>query len=283
MSTESPERVAVIKLGGSATIGPEGVSKEYVKQLISELYSSLDQYAHVVFVIGGGKRVKDVIKNLRENGAQEDEQDLAGIDILVEHAQQLQECIFDVLYELGLREEVESAPTSVANLQEKVQNLRKRFLVVSGLQKGQSTDTNAVLAAEAFEERADKEFQAIILFLSNVWHAWTDDPKPENNPLAHEARPIRRANIQVLSEQQNARGFPVLPRGSENYHPGSPGILDPVAVERLARKPRVGVYYTHADNVDDMKRFLTGQEPEEGTIFVPEEIETEYYATSPIR
>jgi len=60
MKTESTaNRVAVIKLGGSATIGPKGVNSREVRGLLQQLQPALDSFQHKVFVIGGGNRVRE--------------------------------------------------------------------------------------------------------------------------------------------------------------------------------------------------------------------------------
>lgn len=256
MPNTEKSTVAVIKFGGSATINSEGVNKIELTQLISSLMPELAPFLHKIFVIGGGSRVREQ-QALRPT-ATDKEKDEIGIKTLEEHADQLVEVASSLGYSVA------TVPRNVKQLNDLVPNLQDEVMVVSGLQPGQSTDTGAIYSADRFRQTCN--YEAWVVILSNVLTIFTADPRKDQF-----ARAIQVANVQRLVSEG------VLLKGKDQWKPGMPIPIDPVAVEMLCRNPVERLYFTDARNNSDVQRFLREEPTQDGTTLIGEDIDTVYY------
>lgn len=263
---QKKERVSVIKLGGSGTIGKNGVEHSAVQDLLANFTPELQAFHHKVFVVGGGTRVREAqdAEAAKNPSVTDKRKDEIGIEILEEHADQLAEIV------KGLGYSVATIPRNTEDLHKLIHSLQDEAVVVSGLQPGQSTDTGAIYTAELFRRICESEAWAVIL--SNVLTIFTADP---NHPdYAQTARPIKKANVRRLVEDG------VLLSGKDKWKPGMSIPIDPVAVALLCENPIERLYFTKVNNTADVKRFLRQEDTAYGTSLVNEEIETEYHSVT---
>ncbi len=257
-SSEKP-RAVVVKFGGSQATTLEGANSEYLRNFLGEIAPLLlKHFAHAAFVIGGGPRVRLEQQKYQTN----EEKDQAGMRLLREHAAQLSE----VARSVGLSV-ANTVPKNEEELRRLTQQNHAFALALGGLKTGQSTDTAAVTAAEAFQ---DIGYEAMVVVLSNICHIFTTDPK-----LNADARPIRRATLQRLVDER------VLANDPSKFIPGMSVALDPVAVSRLQKRERQGksipLWFGHGDDVENTKHFLARKSVKSGTELVTDDQATEYY------
>ncbi|HZZ98425.1 MAG TPA: hypothetical protein VFG51_00665 [Candidatus Saccharimonadia bacterium] len=258
MTQTERKRVAIVKFGGSTSTNERGVNAEYLNAVFDEIQSILlADFAHAAFVIGGGKHVR-----LMQKGVESDEQkDKIGIQVLHQHAMQL--VAIARKHGMSIQQRV---PWTNKGAAEIFHNNRDFAIALGGLQIGQSTDTVAVTAAELFIEQG---YEATICILSNVARIFTADPN-----LHPGAVPIRRANIHQLVREG------VLLDDPAQFRSGMNVTIDPVAVSKLEQlDPRFfKLWFGDGRDLASLRQWLSEQEPKNGTLIVPEQIETQYYS-----
>ncbi|MFH1967459.1 MAG: hypothetical protein ABIJ03_03050 [Patescibacteria group bacterium] len=241
----SKEKAIVIKFGGSASTDLDGANIEYFDDFFQEIGPLImATMAKAAFIIGGGPRVRELQKVCNDP----DEKDRIGIQATQQHAWQMGE----VAKKHGLSV-IPSVPTSPDEAKKIISGNAEFAIALGGLQIGQSTDAVALETAAIFK---DQGLEPIIVILSNVLYIFTEDPKV--NP---DAQPIVSASIGSLID----RG--ILAKGKEHWKPGMNWAFDPVATDILGNlADPYKILFTHAKNLDDVKRFIEGKSVEEGTV-----------------
>lgn len=254
----TPEKAVVMKLGGSQATDVHGVREGQLAQWFQELGVDFAQlFSRAAFVIGGGQRVRAVQAQLSTN----EEKDLAGLQVLQEHAGQVQRVLSQQGYSVHPR-----VPGNSIEAREFLSQQTESTVALGGLQIGQSTDTVAVTAAEVWQ---DAGYEAIIVILSNIWNIFTADPKVDPN-----ARPVKTSSIDQLVREG------VLLNNPADFRPGMNVPLDPVAVSRLQARQKAGngirLWLGHMDDLESTRAFLEGRQPLGGTLLDKKSRKTKY-------
>lgn len=249
MSRQTEKKALVVKFGGSAAVNEHGIDVDYFHSFFDQLQNDiLATFAHAAFVIGGGDRAREVQQKFVKNT----DKDEAGIRITQEHAVQLNE----VLRSRGISV-ADTIPKSEKEMKTAITEITTFALALGGMKAGQSTDAVTIAAAELFQESLG---EALVVILSNVAKIFTSDPK--THPAA---KGIRRAQIGQLIRDG------VLFDDQRNWEPGLKSPIDPIAVRKLSRKKGgsfIPVFFGHARDTDNIRRFLLGKKTTDGTTLV---------------
>lgn len=254
----SPERAAVLKLGGSQATNVRGANTEYAAAFLKQLEADLVQfYSRVVVIIGGGVRVRELQKKVVEHGkTQADidyEKDMVGVQATQEHAQQLATTFGSLGY--SVTPQIARNPVDANS----VLRDHSRFItVLGGLQRGQTTDAVALESARVLQQEG---YSTQVAILSNIAHIFTEDPR-----LTQTAQGIRLASLATLVLER------VLSNDPHRHVPGMNVPIDPVAVQTaLKLDPRATKLYFgsgHPDNFHNVERFLRNESVNQGTELV---------------
>lgn len=249
------ERALILKFGGSSATNMEGANTEYLSSFLGGILDLLQAYDRVGVIIGGGPRIRELQKTVETNT----EKDLIAREALWEHAEQLRK----VAEDLGL-ETFPNIPHSPAEVHLALQEQMEKVIAVSWLNEGQSTDASAVFLAEEWK---DQGYEAVIVILSNVLHIFTADPK--SNP---DAAPIQSSSVSLLVKEG------VLLNDPEKFRPGMNVTIDPVAVSHLEKqgKKAPAVFFGDSQDITGVRQFLSGENPETGTVLRPDIRQTSY-------
>ncbi len=188
----------VLRIGGSVLGSPPDPP---IVNKYTEVVSKLVGRGHTLgVVVGGGEISRQYIQSARRLGLSSYHQDLVAI-----HVSRINAGL--VSMKLG---GVSSVPTTVAGMVSKLNTTR--VAVMGGLRPGITTDTVAALVAEAWKPD-------IFIKASNQAGIYTADPKTHKN-----AKLLPSVSYSKLAEILGGR-----------HEPGIHRIIDPVAVEHLAR------------------------------------------------
>lgn len=188
----------VLRIGGSVLGSPPNPS---IVNKYADVVSKLVSQGHsVAVVVGGGEISRQYIESAKRLGLSSYHQDLVAI-----HVSRLNAGL--VSMKLG---GVSSVPTTVDGMVSRLNTTR--VAVMGGLKPGITTDAVAALVAEAWKPD-------IFIKASNQVGIHTADPKTHKN-----AKLLPSVSYSKLAEILGGR-----------HKPGIHRIIDPVAVEHLAR------------------------------------------------
>lgn len=189
---------AVLRIGGSVLGSPPDVDVVGgYSRVIAELNS---EGTSVAVVVGGGRVSREYINSAKGMGLSSYQQDTIAI-----HASRLNARL--VAMKLG---GVSSVPTSVDGMLQRL--ARNRVAVMGGLKPGITTDTVAAMVAQRWN--AD-----LMVKCSDQEGIYTSDPRTN--------RKAKKLDAMTYEEMKEILGG--------GHSPGIHSIIDPVAVEQLAR------------------------------------------------
>ncbi len=219
----------VISLGGSTIIGDSGVDIEFLRGFAK----TISQYeGRVGIVVGGGAPARLYANAARELGAGEYEADMIAIRATRQNAHLL----MIALQQLGVDVHAE-----VLIDFEEAKTANRKIVVMGGTIPGISTDTDAVLLAEAM--RAKK-----LLNVSKVEALYNKDPK---EPDAKKLESISYEKLEDLAYNSDKR------KAGTNF------LFDLVAC-RLAARSNIEIHFV-GKNENEIKKALLG-EKHNGTV-----------------
>jgi uridylate kinase len=188
----------VLKIGGSVLGSPPNVDVvEGYSRVIAELNS---EGASVAVVVGGGRVPREYINSAKGMGLSPYQQDTIAI-----HALRLNARL--VAMKLG---GVSSVPTSIDGMLQRL--ARNRVAVMGGLKPGITTDTVAAMVAQRWN--AD-----LMVKCSDQEGIYTSDPRTNKR--------AKKLDTMTYEEMKEILGG--------GHRPGIHSIIDPVAVEQLAK------------------------------------------------
>lgn len=246
------KRSIVLKFGGSATVGDNGLNPEYIKWFLESLGLSLTEtFDKAVFVVGGGSPARKALAELGEvNGP------LIALELTRRHARQLGQ----TMCELGISV-CGTVPTTFLELRQAITDTQFG-VAVGGLELGQTTDAIAMSAAGVLRNNG---YTVDLVVLSNI-HAIYNMP-----PDMSYAKAIRHASLEWMLEEG------ILVNDAKSFRDGMNVPLDPVAIGRYqVFAPKVPLYFTKADNTAGVRQFLMGENLDSGTL-ISHGVETCFY------
>jgi uridylate kinase len=189
---------AVLRIGGSVLGSPPDVDvvRGY-SRVIAELNS---EGTSVAVVVGGGRVSREYINSAKGMGLSSYQQDTIAI-----HTSRLNARL--VAMKLG---GVSSVPTSIDGMLQRL--ARNRVAVMGGLKPGITTDTVAAMVAQRWN--AD-----LMVKCSDQEGIYTSDPRTN--------RKAKKLDAMTYEEMKEILGG--------GHSPGIHSIIDPVAVEQLAK------------------------------------------------
>ena len=187
----------VLRIGGSILGSPP--SGEVMASYATIIERALKKRHKVVLVVGGGPIARQYIEAAIKMGLEHREQDLIAIQASRLNARLI-----------GMKLGVPDIPTTVSAAIRRV--ARDNVAVMGGLRPGITTDTVATLVAQAW--RSD-----LLIKASDQEGIYTTDPRTHKG-----ARLLPKVSFQTLSTILGGK-----------HAPGIHSIIDPVAVERIAK------------------------------------------------
>jgi len=211
-----------MRLGGSILGSPPdaGVVRRY-SGMISDVLKQKQRHKAVV-VVGGGATARHYISVAREIGLSHEEQDRIAIQ-----ASRLNARIVGM--SLGVDKVAATIRGAVSNVE------AHRLAVMGGLKPGITTDTVATLVAEAWHSD-------LIVKASDQEGIYTADPR-------------QHPDAKLLSTVSYSQVVQIL---GGKHSPGIHSIVDPVAVERIA-KNRLRLVVVKGDNPENIVRAINGE------------------------
>ena len=212
-------------------MAPDGVDKEYIKEFVGFL--SRLSGNDMAIVVGGGKRAREEIKLLRNEGKNEGLCDLAGIRVSRANAEELR----SVLGESS----VELMPESLVDAY--VEFSHGKILVMGGTEPGHSTDAVAALLAELVD--AD-----LLVNASNVDGVYDKDPNKHEDAIRFKT--LSASDLVGLV-------------GRESMHAGGYALIDLTAAKIIERSG-IKTVFVDGRKLENMKHALQGKKFEGTTV-----------------
>jgi uridylate kinase len=209
----------VLRIGGSILGSPP--SGEVMASYVAVVEEALKRRHKVVLIVGGGPIARHYIEAAVKMGLQHREQDLIAIQASRLNARLI-----------GMKLGVPDVPTTVGAAIRRV--ARDNVTVMGGLRPGITTDTVATLVAQAW--RSDLMIKA-----SDQEGIYTADPRVHKR-----AKLLPKVSYQTLLAILGGK-----------HAPGIHSIIDPVAVERIA-KNRIKLVVVDGRNPDNVKAAIQG-------------------------
>ncbi len=209
----------VLRVGGSILGSPpDGVVMEQYAVVVEE---ALKRRHKIVIVVGGGSVARQYIAAAQKMGLQHRDQDLVAIQASRLNARLI-----------GMRLGFPDVPTTVSAAMRSV--ARDNVVAMGGLRPGITTDTVATLVAQAW--RSDLMIKA-----SDQEGIYTADPRVH-----------KRAQLLPMVS------YPMLTAILGGRHaPGIHSIIDPIAVERIA-KNRIKLVVVNGNDPENVRTALRG-------------------------
>ena len=209
----------VLRIGGSILGSPpDGAVMARYAEVVEE---ALKQRHEIAIIVGGGSTARHYIEAAQKLGLPHSDQDLIAIQ-----ASRLNAKLFGM--RLGFPEVATTVSAAVKSV------TKNHVVLMGGLRPGITTDTVATLVAEAWHSD-------LIIKASNQDGIYTADP------LVHKrARMLPRVSYPEL----------VAILGGK-HAPGIHSIIDPVAVERIARY-RIKLMVVNGNDPDNVLSAIQG-------------------------
>jgi uridylate kinase len=247
MTREQQQQAFVVKIGGSEAINEAGVEYTSTAIFLRSIADTLrDCYGRGAFVIGGGIRSRNAIKGLTIEAARDE----VGMKCTHEHAAQLNEIATETLGG-PLHPRVPTNPGELAEvLSEAIHPV-----TLGGIQRGQTTDAVAFMAAAGYKNLG---LTPRIVITSDVGSVYTANPKEDAA-----AQSIVQTTIEELLYRS------ILINDLNEYRSGMHTPLDPKAVQLLQELQAI-VFFTKMSDVRNINAFLAGHPVNSGTLIGPE-------------
>ena len=222
----------VVSLGGSVLV-PDEQDALYIRQLAA-LVRSLSSEFSLVLVCGGGKIARYYIAQLRELGANRDQQDEYGIDVTRMNAQILKLAIGS-----------KAAATMPRSIEEATKAVHEgKVVVMGGTTPGHTTDAVAAMVAEAVGAKR-------IVNATSVDAAYTADPK--KYPDAQ--------RLETLTHQEL---FDLVNKGMHSAGPSD--VFDRLGAE-VAMKANIPLLIVDGRDLKELEHAIRGEKVK-GTLVV---------------
>lgn len=210
-----------MRLGGSILGSPP--NPDVVRSYSDIIARLLKQKHRVVVVVGGGATARHYIDAASRIGLPHKEQDLIAIQASRLNARLV-----------GMALGLDSIAVTLSGVVSSVE--KHRVAVMGGLRPGITTDTVATLVAESWHSD-------MIIKASDQEGIYTADPR-------------KHPNAKILRKVSYAKVVEIL---GGKHSPGIHSIVDPVAVERIA-KSRLRLVVVKGDDPENVIRAINGEE-----------------------
>jgi uridylate kinase len=247
MTVEQQQQAFVVKIGGSEAINEDGVEYTSTALFLRSIVQTLrDCYGRGAFVIGGGVRSRNAIQGLTIEAARDE----VGMKCTHEHAAQLSAIATETLG-------VPMHPRVPTNPGELAQVLHDAIhpVTLGGIQRGQTTDAVAFMAAAGYKELG---FVPRIVITSDVGSVYTANPREDA---------LAKSIVQTTIEELLQRS--ILINDLAEYRSGMHTPLDPKAVQLLQELQAV-VFFTKMADTRNINAFLAGHPVYSGTLIGPQ-------------
>ncbi len=215
--------IIVISLGGSLIV-PEEIDKSFLEDFKKLIFSQVAKGKKFIIITGGGKicrKYQNVAKEI--SNLNNEDLDWLGISALKLNAQLLR-----VILKEYANDKV------VNNLNEKLY-FEKPIIIGAAYEPGQSTDWDAVLAAQNVKAKT-------IINLSNTDYVYDSDPKKN----------INAKKITEIGWQDYRKLIP------ETWNPGLSSPFDPIASQK-AQELGLEVIIMNGKPIDNLANFLNNK------------------------
>lgn len=218
------DETIIISLGGSLIV-PDSIDIDFVKDFKKLILYQVEKGKKFIIITGGGKTCRRYQEAARQISTPSDEElDWIGIASLKLNAELLKVVFEDY-----------ANPKVILNLSEKF-DFNKPVVIGAAYEPGQSTDTDAVLAAKNVGAKK-------IINLSNTDYVYDSDPK-----INQSAKKIEKISW------TDYRGL--IPK---EWNPGLNSPFDPIASE-MAEKDGIEVIIMNGKPIDNLVKYLNGEE-----------------------
>ncbi len=215
----------VLSLGGSLINTENGIDKKF----LSEVKKILEKSPHDFGVVtGGGTAARIYAQKARVAGGSEFEADEAAIKATKENAKHAIEAFGKIAYPRVLETFDEARKAASAS----------KIVVMGGTIPGITTDTDAVLLAEALRAKR-------VVNISNIDGVYNDNPS--KNPYA---KKYSRLNYDEMIK---------LAVTSDSRKAGTNFVFDILACKLIARS-RIETHFVSGKNLQDLKNAIEGNE-----------------------
>ena len=207
----------VIKVGGSLVFPDGGVDYVYLKRLIPVL-SEIKNKHQLIISIGGGKYLRNYMKNIDENSD--------GISV---SNTEKEEIYIQLLYVnvLLLSKLLKMKPLiKISEIKENTSG------IIGGIVPGRNTDANAALAAKKI--KAD-----LLIKITNVDGIYDKDPN--NYKDAKIMKTIKFADL----------------KANDNVSPVNYGVLDPISVDTI-KKNKIKTVLMNGNKPENLLKVING-------------------------
>ncbi|MGM5481970.1 MAG: UMP kinase [Nanobdellota archaeon] len=215
----------VFSLGGSLII-PEGVISTKFLMDFKELIKNVVKQGNRAIIVTGGGSICRMYNDAAEKMAEPSETDL---DLMGIAATKLNAELLRILFGEMSHKSIIKDPTQEFMLE-------KEVVMASGYKPGNSSDKVAVMLAKKFNSD-------YVINMTNIDMVYDADPKVNN-----EAKPIKEI---AWNDFLSITG--------DKWSPGKNVPFDPVA-SKLARDNNINVAILNGNNLENISKFLNGQE-----------------------
>jgi uridylate kinase len=222
-------KTIILKLGGSIFL-PEEINTIFLTKLKSTIEEYTSKGNRFIIIVGGGYTCRKYQNALKEViTPTNDTLDWLGI-----HATELNAQLLKLMFEGKASPEIITDPT-------KPVDKNSNIIIAAGYKPGWSTDYDAMLLSEQFEDK-------MIIVLSNIKNIYNKDPRKHPD-----ATPYKNMTWKELSELVG-----------DKWTPGLNTTMDQVAV-KIGLKNQVRVVFADGRDIENFKKILN-EKDFEGTI-----------------
>lgn len=233
----------VISVGGSLIVNEKGIDTDFLTKLNFFIRNYVKKGHRFFLVAGGGKIARfyrDAAKKVIGTITNED------LDWLAIHTTRVNGHLLRTIFQDIAH------PRIIENYDKKLKNWKEPVVIGAGWKPGWSTDYDAVILARDYKAKT-------VINLSNIYYAYTADPKKNPN-----AKPIKKT---TWEEFETLVG--------DKWIPGLNAPFDPVATQ-LAKKLQLTVIITYGNDFKNLENILDGKNFK-GTVITPFKIDASFY------
>ncbi len=214
----------VLSLGGSLVNTENGIDASYIEKIKSILMVSENNFG---IVVGGGYAARKKANKLRAKGKSEFECDEAAVKITWKNAQVVANAFGNVAYPKAIKD-FKKARKEAKN---------KKVVVMGGTIPGITTDTDAVLLAEAIGAKR-------LVNVSNTDAIYDSDPR--KTPSAKKFDKLNYHSLIHIACEYDTR------KAGENF------IFDILACKLIARS-KIETHFVSGKNLSDLENAINGR------------------------
>ncbi len=230
------EEIIIISLGGSL-IFPEKINTDFIIKFKKAIEEEISNGYRFVIITGGGKIARTYIQAAQAMGCVDDEEK----DWLGVHATRMNAHFIKTVFKEYAHPRINKNPRTKEDLMEHFASGEK-VMMAAGWRPGWSTDYVATILAERFKAKK-------IINLSNI--TYLCDKDPNKFPDAKKIKEITWEEFRKIV--------------GDTWDPGMSAPFDPIA-SKLAQENNLEVAIIGGDNLDNMKKYIRGEEFEGSVI-----------------